>query len=100
MGFSTEILIILMLGLAVPGPKQMHTLLGHVAPAKGQFEKASRGFNSQLAPEPDPGRLLKNSASNRSWKGHDFSRAAKSSKIGRALASSPIVMFISDESRA
>jgi hypothetical protein len=31
-------------------------------------------------------RLLKTSASNRFWEGHDFSRAAKSSKIGRALA--------------
>src|SRR5579863_4774987 len=33
-----------------------------------------------------PSRLRKNSASNRFWEGHAFSRAAKSFKIGRALA--------------
>jgi hypothetical protein len=37
-------------------------------------------------------RLLKNSASNRFWEGHGLSRAAKSSKIGRALA--PEVGFL------
>jgi hypothetical protein len=35
------------------GPKQLHTLLGHVARAKAQFEEASRGFKSQLAAELD-----------------------------------------------
>ena len=49
MGLSTEILFILMLGLLVLGPTQMHRLLGHVARAKAQFEKASRGFKSQFA---------------------------------------------------
>jgi Sec-independent protein translocase protein TatA len=52
-GLGTEILFILMLGLLVLGPKQMHTLLGHVARAKAQFEEASRGFKSQLAAELD-----------------------------------------------
>jgi Sec-independent protein translocase protein TatA len=52
-GFGTEILFILMLGLLVLGPKQLHTLLGHVARAKAQFEQASRGFKSQLAAEFD-----------------------------------------------
>ena len=51
MGFGTEILFILLLGLLVLGPKQMHALLGHVARAKAQFEVASRGFKSQLAAE-------------------------------------------------
>ena len=37
----------------VLGPKQLHTLLGHVAQAKAQFEKASHGFKSQLAVELD-----------------------------------------------
>jgi len=37
----------------VLGPKQLHTLLGHVARAKAQFEEASRGFKSQLAAELD-----------------------------------------------
>ena len=51
MGLGTEILFILMLGLLVLGPKQLHTLLGHVARVKAQFEEVSRGFKSQLASE-------------------------------------------------
>ena len=53
MGLGTEILFILMLGLLILGPKQLHTLLGHVERAKTQFEEASRGFKSQLAAELD-----------------------------------------------
>jgi Sec-independent protein translocase protein TatA len=52
-GLGTEILFLLMLGLLVLGPKQLHTLLGHAARAKAQFEEASRGFKSQLAAELD-----------------------------------------------
>ena len=51
MGLGTEILFVLMLGLLVLGPKQLHTLLGRVARAKAQFEEASRSFKSQLAAE-------------------------------------------------
>ena len=51
MGFG--ILFVLMLGLLLLGPKQLHTLLGHVAQAKAQFEKVSRGFKSQLTAELD-----------------------------------------------
>jgi Sec-independent protein translocase protein TatA len=50
-GLGAEILFILMLGLLVLGPKQLHTLLGHVARVKAQFEEASRGLKSQLAEE-------------------------------------------------
>ena len=53
MGFGTEILFILMLALLVLGPKQLHTLLGHLARAKSRFEEASRGFKSQLEAELD-----------------------------------------------
>ena len=53
MGFGAEILFMLMLGLLVLGPKQLHTLLGHVARFKIKFEQASRGFKSQLAAELD-----------------------------------------------
>ena len=53
MGFGAEILFVLMLGLLLLGPKQLHTLLGHVARAKAQFEQASRGLKSQLAAELD-----------------------------------------------
>jgi Sec-independent protein translocase protein TatA len=52
-GLGTEILFILMLGLLLLGPKQMHTLLGHVVRAKAKFEEASRGLKSQLAAELD-----------------------------------------------
>jgi Sec-independent protein translocase protein TatA len=52
-GFATEILFVLLLGLLVLGPRQLHTLLGHVARAKAQFEEASRSFTSQLAAEFD-----------------------------------------------
>jgi Sec-independent protein translocase protein TatA len=52
-GLGIEILFILMVGLLVLGPKQLHALLGHVARAKVQFEEASRGFKSQLAAELD-----------------------------------------------
>ena len=48
---GTEILFILMLGLLVLGPKQLHVLLRHVARAKTQFEEASRGLKSQLEAE-------------------------------------------------
>jgi Sec-independent protein translocase protein TatA len=50
---GTEILFIVMLGLLVLGPKQLHSLLGHVARAKAKFEEASRDFKSQLAAELD-----------------------------------------------
>ena len=53
MGFGAEILFILMLGLLVLGPKQLHALLRHVARAKAQFEEASRSLKSQLAAELD-----------------------------------------------
>jgi Sec-independent protein translocase protein TatA len=52
-GFGTEILFLLMLGLLVLGPKQLHTMLAHVARAKAEFENASRGFKSQLTAELD-----------------------------------------------
>jgi transcriptional regulator with GAF, ATPase, and Fis domain len=47
------ILIMLMFGLLVLGPRQLHTLLGHVVRAKAQFEEASRGLKVQLAEELD-----------------------------------------------
>ena len=53
MGFGTEILFMLMLGLLVLGPKRLHTMLAHVARAKAKFEDVSRGFKAQLAAELD-----------------------------------------------
>jgi Sec-independent protein translocase protein TatA len=50
-GFGTEILFLLILGVVVLGPKQLHTMLAHVARAKAKFQDASRGLKSQLAAE-------------------------------------------------
>jgi Sec-independent protein translocase protein TatA len=52
-GFGVEILFVIMLGLLVLGPKQLHALLGLVARVKAQFEEASRDFESQLTTELD-----------------------------------------------
>lgn len=51
MSFGTEIVFILVLGLLLLGPKRLPTILGHVARAKAQFEKASRSLRSQLEAE-------------------------------------------------
>jgi Sec-independent protein translocase protein TatA len=48
MGFGTEILFVLVLGFLLWGPKRLPAILGHVARAKTQFEKASRSLKSQL----------------------------------------------------
>jgi len=53
MGFGTELLFILMLGLVVLGPKRLHAMLGHVAQAKAELENATRGIKSQLAAQLD-----------------------------------------------
>jgi hypothetical protein len=52
-GLGAEILFILALGLLILGPKQLHTLLGHVARAKAELQNATRGLRSQLAVELD-----------------------------------------------
>jgi Sec-independent protein translocase protein TatA len=52
-GFGTEILFIIMLGLVVLGPKQLHAMLGHVARARAELENTTRGIKSQLAAELD-----------------------------------------------
>ena len=49
MGFGAEILFVLLLGLLVLGPKQLHAMLVQVARAKAQIEDATRGFKSQLS---------------------------------------------------
>ena len=53
MGFGTEILFMLMLGLVVLGPKRLYAMLGHVARAKVELENATRGVKSRLATELD-----------------------------------------------
>jgi Sec-independent protein translocase protein TatA len=48
MSFGTELPLLLALGFVVLGPKRMQTMLGHVARAKTELHKASRGIKSQL----------------------------------------------------
>ena len=53
MGLGTELLLVLLLGFLILGPKQMHALLGRVAHVKAEFDKATRGFNSHLKAKPE-----------------------------------------------
>jgi Sec-independent protein translocase protein TatA len=49
LGFGTEIVLFAGLGYVVLGPKQMYALLGRVAKAKADFDKATQELKSQLA---------------------------------------------------
>ena len=51
MGLGAEILFMVALGGLLLGPKRLHAVLGNVARAKAQFEKASRNLKSQLEAE-------------------------------------------------
>ncbi|MGA2694760.1 MAG: hypothetical protein ABSE92_01790 [Terriglobales bacterium] len=51
MGFGTEILFIVMLGLLVLGPKQLYSMLGRAARTRAELENAVRGIKAQLAAE-------------------------------------------------
>jgi len=51
MGFGTEILFMIVLGFLLLGRKRLPTILGHVARAKAQFERATHSLKSQLAAE-------------------------------------------------
>jgi Sec-independent protein translocase protein TatA len=50
---GTELLLVLLLGFLILGPKQMHALLGRVAHAKTEFDKVTRSFKSHLTAEPE-----------------------------------------------
>jgi Sec-independent protein translocase protein TatA len=50
-GFGAEILFMIVLGFLFLGPKRLPTILGHVARAKAQFERATRSLKSQLEAE-------------------------------------------------
>ena len=56
MGFGTEILFMLLLGLLVLGPKRLHAMLGQVARAKAELENAAQGIKSQLGAELEAAR--------------------------------------------
>ena len=46
---GTELLIGVVLGFVVLGPRRMYAMLGPLRKAKAQFDKASRELKSQLA---------------------------------------------------
>jgi Sec-independent protein translocase protein TatA len=52
-GFGTEIVFMLLLGLVVLGPKRLHAMLGHVARAKAELENGTRSIKFQLAAQLD-----------------------------------------------
>ncbi|MGA2695085.1 MAG: hypothetical protein ABSE92_03440 [Terriglobales bacterium] len=51
MGFGTELLLFAGLGFLVLGPKQMQTMLGHLARIKTEIDKVTNAFKAQLAAE-------------------------------------------------
>jgi Sec-independent protein translocase protein TatA len=53
-GFGTELLIALLLGFLILGPRRMHIMLGQVARVKADFDKMTRSLKSQLATESAP----------------------------------------------
>ena len=50
-GLGTGLPLFVALGFLVLGPKRMHAMLGQLARAKAEFDKASRGLKSQLTAE-------------------------------------------------
>jgi Sec-independent protein translocase protein TatA len=52
-GFGTQMLFLVALGLLVLGPKQTHALLRNLARFKADFERASRSIRSQITAELD-----------------------------------------------
>lgn len=54
MGFGTELLAIVVLGMLLLGPKRMAAIFGHLARAKAQMEHATRNLKAQLDAEVGP----------------------------------------------
>jgi Sec-independent protein translocase protein TatA len=52
-GFGTESLFMITLGLVVLGPKRLHVMIGHLARAKAELENRTRSIKSQLGAELD-----------------------------------------------
>ena len=51
MGFGTQMLFLVALGLLVLGPKQTHALLRQVAKYKADFDRATRSIKAQITSE-------------------------------------------------
>ncbi len=48
MAFGSELILLLGTGFVVLGPKRMQKTLGQIGHAKAQFDKAMRGFLSDV----------------------------------------------------
>jgi Sec-independent protein translocase protein TatA len=48
---GTELLVGVVLGFVVLGPRRMHSMLGNLGRAKAHFDKATRELKSQLTAE-------------------------------------------------
>jgi Sec-independent protein translocase protein TatA len=48
MAFGSELILLLGTGFVVLGPKRMQKMLGQVGHAKARFDKATRGFISDV----------------------------------------------------
>jgi len=48
MAFGTELILLLASGFVLLGPKRMQKTLGQIGHAKAQFDKATRGFISDV----------------------------------------------------
>lgn len=53
MGFGTEILFLVVLGLVMLGPKRLQSVLAQVARAKDELAKASRDLKVHLETGPE-----------------------------------------------
>ena len=51
MGFGTGIMLLVLIGFLVLGPKRMQEVLMQVAKAKADFQRSTREIQSQLAAE-------------------------------------------------
>ncbi|MFI5110188.1 MAG: twin-arginine translocase TatA/TatE family subunit [Terriglobales bacterium] len=51
MGLGSGLPLFVVIGFLVLGPKRMQAMLGQLARAKAEFDKASRGIKSQLTAE-------------------------------------------------
>ncbi len=53
MGFGTEVLLLVIIGFLVLGPKRMHEVVRQVASLKAKLQQSTREITSSLAAEMD-----------------------------------------------
>jgi Sec-independent protein translocase protein TatA len=51
MGFGTEVLLLIVIGFLVLGPKRMHEVIRQVASLKAKLQQSTREITSGLAAE-------------------------------------------------